>query len=54
MLYIWPYTKSYQFYAVVGPTSNDRRSTDKLSNLADSRRYLRYAVPPYSLTQDTL
>ena len=44
---IWPYSKSYQFYAVVGSTDKDPCSIDKLSNLAESRRYLRNALPPY-------
>ena len=44
---IWSYSKSYQFYAVVGSADKDPHSIDKLSNLADSRRYLRNALPPY-------
>ena len=45
---IWPYSKSYQFYAVVGSADKDPRSIDKLSNLAESRRYLPNDLPPYS------
>ena len=44
---IWPYSKSYQFYAVVGSADKDPHSIDKLSNLAESHRYLRNALPPY-------
>ena len=44
---IWPYSISYQFYAVVGSADKDPHSIDKLSNLAESRRYLRNALPPY-------
>ena len=43
---IWPYSKSYQFYAVVGSADKDPHSIDKLSNLAESRRYLQNALPP--------
>jgi hypothetical protein len=45
---IWPYFKSNKFYAVVGSADKDPHSIDKLSNLADPRRYLRNALPPYS------
>ena len=45
---IWIYYKSYQFYAVVGYADKDPHSIDKLSNLAESRRYLRNALPPYT------
>ena len=45
---IWPYSKSYQFYAVVGSADEDPHSIDKLSSLADSRRYLRNALSSYS------
>jgi hypothetical protein len=45
--HIWPYSKSYQFYAVVGSVDFDPHNRDKLSNHADSRRYLRNALPPY-------
>jgi hypothetical protein len=41
---IWPYSKSYQLYAVIGSADYDPHSIDKLSNLADSRRYLRNAL----------
>jgi hypothetical protein len=44
---IWPHSISYQFYAVVGPADKDPHSIDMLSNLADYRRYLRSALPPY-------
>ena len=44
---IWPYSKSYQFCAVVCSDDMDPHSIDKLSNLADSRRYIRNALPPY-------
>ena len=47
---IWPYSKSYQFYAIVGSADKDPHSIDKLSNLAESRRYLRNALPPYRPT----
>ena len=47
LLMIWPYSKSCQFYAVVGCADKDPHSIDKLSNLAESRRYLRNALPPY-------
>ena len=46
---IWPYSISYQFYAVVGSAYKDPHSIDKLSNLAESRRYLRNALPPYTM-----
>ena len=42
---IRPYSISYQFYAVVG-SADDPHSIDKLSNLAESRRFLRNALPP--------
>ena len=45
---IWPYSKSYQFYSVVGYADKDPHSIDKLSNLAESRRYLQNALPPYN------
>ena len=44
---ICPYSKSYQFYAVVGSADKDSHSINTLPNLADSRRYLRNALPPY-------
>ena len=31
---IWPHSKSYQFYAVVGSADKDPHSIDTLSNLA--------------------
>ena len=46
--YIWPYSISYQVYAVVGSADKDPLSVDKLSILAESRRYLRNALPPIS------
>ena len=48
---IWPYSKSYQFFAVVGSADKDPHSIDKLSNLAESRRYLRNALPPYTVSK---
>jgi hypothetical protein len=44
---MWPYSKSNQFYAVVGSANKDSHSIDKLSNLADSRRYSRNDIPPF-------
>jgi hypothetical protein len=46
---IWLYSKSYPFSVVVGSADKGPRSIDKLSNLADSRRYLRNALPPYAV-----
>jgi hypothetical protein len=42
----WPYSNSHQFYAVVSSADKDPHGIDKLSNLTDSRRYLRNALPP--------
>jgi hypothetical protein len=62
--YIWPYSKRYQFFAVVGSADKGPHRIDKLSNLAHSRRYLWNALPPQDvltkalpymhLTQDVL
>ena len=48
---VWPHSKSYQFYAVVGSTDKDPHSIDKLSILAESRRYLWNALPPYLISE---
>ena len=40
---IWPYSKSYKFYAVVDSADKDPHSIDKLSYLAE------FALPVYSI-----
>jgi hypothetical protein len=52
---IWLHSESLQCYCRCWPSGKVPYSIDKLSNLADSRRYLRNALSPYNIsTQSTL